>query len=729
MQTKYLSAAERAKGQKHYLRHAWFNGLNFPLAGDTVVYLLALSFSATNIQLGYLSSTLHITGLILPFVPLLFKGKNIKSVFFFAWIMRGAICLCYFPLLFVQRDGVGIYIILITYTLYCVFRTMGMSASETIQKTINTPKSLGGFMVKLFSTFNTSRLIAQVISFVVLSLKQLGGIVGLLILEAGGIFFNIFSTANIRPIPCREELSAGDGISTYRKIFGSIKKEQLQGFFLRWLSLLQFIIVGFAIPFLRRSVGLASSTIFIYTIVASSAVVFALWLIKPFIDRISSKSLLLYTSIICFICFCIWGILPPDIPLWVIIVLAVFTNGAANLLFMFSTRVLLRSLPEENKMEYFGLVNFSSAIFSLIGGITAGVLADLSFRAGFLWMNDYGFTFFFGAVVAVLAAIVGFGVKDITGLSVRETAQLIFSIRNLKAYIDVYQFSKEEDPEKRKILLRSITGSSAGVVTEEIESVLRNPLTSEKAEVLRTLFSQPREELLPLVLKVAAEEGSYTREEAIFALGAYPGEISEKCLLPILKDPDLRIRSSAAKSLGRIGCRDSEVLDHVRSEMKNGGGSIQATLNYTIALHHLDKEGAFLADCFKYPLKGESAQSYYSLLSVLLDFNPRLAELYQAENTAAGSGIVSFLENARELAPFLEDQQDLLEWLETKNCNMIIQWCSSKLSEVRLDGKWSFFQMAVSNTDNLGMGPNRQIALLYFTFHLLSISAEKPPIS
>lgn len=719
MQTKFLSAWERDKGQKLYFRHASFNGLNFPLMGDAVVYLLALAFDANNVQLGYLSSTLHIAGLVLPFVPFLFKGINIRKIFFVSWIFRGLVCLAYFSLIFVKSDSTGVYIILTAYTLFAVCRTLGMSAGEPIQKMINTPQSLGVFIVKLFSRFNITRLFAQILSFIVLSVRQLAGLTGLLILEGSGIFFNMMAALPLRKIPCRETMATGKGFSTYREIFASLNKSRMQGIFLRWLSLLQIIVLGFVIAFLRRSVGLPANMIFMYSIIASSAVVFAMWLIKPFVERISSKSLLVLSSGASLVCFCLWALMPADISFWVIIPLTIFTHGAANLVFLFSSRVLLRTTPDDNRMEYFALVNFSSAVISLAGGIAAGVLADYSLRIEIAFMNDFSLTFLLGAAVAVLAGIVGFGINEVERLSVKETVQMLFSLRDLKAHFTVHQYSQEEDPDKRWILLRNISSSGTRIVTGEIKHILDNPFSSEKAEILKALFRHPRPELLDYILCEAQDRSSYTREEAVFALGAYPGKKTEQTLIPILDDPDLRIRSSAAKSLGRIGCERPGLAARILSDMEKESAFIPALLNYGIALYHLDNEGKFLTRMFHFPLRDRGAQSFYSLISALLKLTPPLAELFQAENGKAGEGMQVFLENARELEPFLADQKKLLKFLKQDRFHEIGAWCSGQVSGLTARDRWIHIKSSVTGSSEQDIGRNQAIALLYFSFHLM----------
>ncbi len=83
----------------------------------------------------------------------------------------------------------------------------------------------------------------------------------------------------------------------------------------------------------------------------------------------------------------------------------------------------------------------------------------------------------------------------------KETANILFLNRNLRAFLDVYQFNMTEDPIKRKATLLSIGKSDTIVATDEIRRILKTPLSSEKDDILKSLFAYPKPALLPDILK------------------------------------------------------------------------------------------------------------------------------------------------------------------------------------------------------------------------------------
>ena len=92
MITDFLTQDEREKGVRLLLWHALFNGLGYGFLAETIIYLLALQFNPSNTQLGFISSAIHIAGLVLLFVPRLTNGMNLRKLFFSAWMFREFLC-------------------------------------------------------------------------------------------------------------------------------------------------------------------------------------------------------------------------------------------------------------------------------------------------------------------------------------------------------------------------------------------------------------------------------------------------------------------------------------------------------------------------------------------------------------------------------------------------------------------------------------------------------------
>ena len=86
--TKYLRESEKQIGRRAMVIEECINGIAYPLLGDTIVYLLAVQFHAGNMALGYISSASYIAGIVLPLVPLPFRGRNQVKSQMFCWYIR-----------------------------------------------------------------------------------------------------------------------------------------------------------------------------------------------------------------------------------------------------------------------------------------------------------------------------------------------------------------------------------------------------------------------------------------------------------------------------------------------------------------------------------------------------------------------------------------------------------------------------------------------------------------
>jgi len=240
MRTKYLSKSEREIGKKNFLRFSAFNGFTMPLLLDTTIILMALHFGATNIQIGYLSSAIHISGFFLVLLPILFGGMNIVKVFYISWLIRGMICLLY-GLTFFLEGQTAVILILITYTLFCLVRHAGVAVFFPVLNMITKPSETGNMVAGHLFTFARAVLLARILSYIVLSIHFFSGLLGLLFLQLLGIATNTMSAFIIKKIPAREVIEKQAGSGFIKIFFKSVKNKKNTKYA---YSLLVFFIYG-----------------------------------------------------------------------------------------------------------------------------------------------------------------------------------------------------------------------------------------------------------------------------------------------------------------------------------------------------------------------------------------------------------------------------------------------------------------------------------------------------
>ncbi len=722
MRSKYLSPEEREQGSRAYTRHAFYNGMGFAFLGDTTVFLMAVFFGASNLQLGYISSVIHISGIVLIFLPRLLSGRNLIQIFFVAWLLRGAVCVLYGGLVFLEGQA-AVTLILVVYTLFCLSRNAGVVVVQPIQQMLTTASTTGDIVTSTYIRFQTSLLIARFVSFLILSVRALSGLAGLLVIEALGLVTNTQSALALRRIPSRQTVEYRRGRNIFVLFAEQWRRpERLLVILIHWFSLGLLVFLGMIVPFLRREAGLPQSLVFLFTLVGATAMILAGYAVRPFADRVGSRPILAMVLAGMGSSLSVWGMLSADAGLATFFVLGFFTYFFHALIFQLVGRLIVLSIPEDEKIGYTSMLSFFSALFALCFGIASGLLVDLGERSGFA--NPFRLMFFTAAGLAFLTGFLCLFVREEGSLSLRETANLFFSPRNLKAFLDIYQFNVTEDPEKRQAILLSLRRSRTHLATSEMRRILRTPLSAEKSDVLKALFTRPRNSLLPEVLAEAEDPGSYHRDTAIFTLGSFRDRRTEQLLIRLLDDPDPAVRSTAAKSLARIGHRAS--FAKVEELSRQDVWPPNVAMNYLIALGIMDPEMRHLERLFRIaaPERGERfRQSCFSLAARTCGMKPSLSDLYREENTRAGLGIEELLEESLELQPIFERQERIREIFRDRTYGEIRETCRDLLSRREAPRDLAHLARGIEASrpeDAAGAGA---AAMLYFVIQILRRSA------
>ena len=717
--TRFLSQEEKESGIKYHFGHQRFNGLGFNFIGDTPVTLLAIHFGASNVQLGYLASTLYLTGILLMLVPKLFAGRNLAQLHFWSWLFRGLVCLFYSALWFISGDA-AVLIILITYTLFCSTRIIGVALYQPILRMITNSQNRGEIIARSSINFQIALTGARLISYIVTSIQRFSGTAGLLLLQYLGIISNTIASFYARKVPCRETVHYRRGDNLWKIFISAMKERDLRtAIILNWTNIGLMILFGFLVPFLRREAGLATSEIFLFTLTIALSNILAGYYVKIFADRLGSKPLLLGGLLALGGCALTWVFLSPSTPLFVLMPMGLVTGFFINSNNMLVGRIILRSLPEGDTVGYNSMINFFVALISILIGIGGGYLADHQQYWNLPLANGYSLTFFTAFCAALAAVFICLRLKESESRSGREVMGILFSPANLQAFWQIGRLSKTTDPIARRTLLLHIGKTENPLTTEEIHSIMANPLSPDKGEVIKTLFSFPRLELLPDLMKVAENPSSRYRVEAIFSLGAYPDLNNRKLLEGMLGDKNPEIRSNAAKALGRIGAVEN--IETIRRQSVGARG-IWNRMNYIIALKNIDNEGIYLGGVFSPEVLKENAlhrQTLYSLYAKVLNFEPGLEEIYRQRNLKKGAGLSDFLDEARDVPGFLSSHDEFVRWFSRDDAASVCSCCTKLLDGIIVQKNLKYLADAVRNLSPKARDYDDALGVMYFTYQLL----------
>ena len=720
-QTDYLSIQERDEGLKNYKKHSFWNGLGINFLNTSIISLLAISFGATNFQIGYISSVFHFAGIILIFLPRLLNGAPIKKVFFYGWLIRGLVCYLY-GLLFFMEGQAAVAWIMILYTLFAVGRSVGVPMAQPMQRKLVKKAEEGSIVVKLQLNLTLSQLISQITSVILLSIQYFSGIVGLILLTFVGATNNTVASAYINRIPSREKIEYRKGKNIFVLLRATLHhKTRGRIFLVRIFNLANGILLTFAVAFLRRAVGMPDNMVFIYSISGALAAIVATRILRPFVDKIGSKSLLVIASLLLSILSVAWAVVGVSLPWVIYYVLGFFTMFFMRVRLLLLSRLLIKTLPSRDTISYTAMLNFVSAIAGITVGLVGGALADFSASRAFGSLHTYSFTYFLAATLSFTSFLLSFKIRDPGGLTIRETAAVFFSVKNIKAYLDIYQLDTTTDPQKRETSLRSLEQSDSPAATEQMRSQLNSPLYWEKERALRSLYSFPRheKEIIEDIISEARDQFSYNRKDAIIALGAYPARKARRALHQCLDDEDPEVVAAALKSLARVD--DYDHIDHAYELLRDPNVGGRAEIEALRALSLMDDEGRYLEHIFTIAPSSRGTrfqQLAFVLCARSLALEPPLSDFYLAENEDPGSGFQNLMDETREVAHFHDDGARLITQYKDGNLDEIWTRFRQILESYQSNGKLLFIKKAIIQGPP-AVDTSNTLAATYFTYHIL----------
>lgn len=681
--TAVLSAAEREQGFSAFLSHITWNGLGVFLLNNTVVSLMAIHFGASNLELGYINAAFHVTGLVSLVVPRLFRGRRIASVFGWAWMTRGFVAIFYGLLLFLS-GSVARFTIILIFTGFCVARAVGVAVAHAVQREVMRDRELGGSMVRVNIRLGYAQLAAQILSFGLLSFAFLEGLPGLITIAYIGVVMNTVASAYLLRIPGRSvvEVTRGDrAIPVALRIFRN--RHALYPILVHCLGMGLYVLLAFQVVFVRRVLGVPDSMAILFTLTGAVAAILANIGLKPFADNLGEKPLLIVTSGALALCALVWAMVPVTLPLVLYYVLGFVTYLFLRSLLTLKATALVKAIPERNRIVYTSTANVTLGVVALVLGLVGGALADLVLPVPGITSHQYTFTFLLAALIAVLAAVFSAKLPRGRSLSLRETADIVFSARNLRAFLDANQLDFAVDPSTRESLLLSLERSSTPLATRHLRERLRGPSVAERERVLRILFRTPRPGLVEDIISEANDRSSYTRRDAIFALGAYRDERAEVALRSILvAHESVEEVAVALKSLARHGCSDT--LPLIRQYLKWGAERLPARseLDLAVAESILDPRGEQLEYLFAAAFSRHSASFAVTRLVIALNrigLNPGVQEYLRRESNTPGRGFTELLEDASEFEIILTRRPHLQELVRDEDFGSLWRWIQEAL--------------------------------------------------
>lgn len=729
MPTVFLNAEEKLKGQLSMRKAEFFNGFASNLLGETIIILLATHFAASNVVLGYLSSALFVSGIILPWIPRFLNNKNFERAHFTVWLLRGVFSLAYIGLFWLSGN-LAVVLIVATYSMFCLFRVIGITLNDFSMKSISSLKNRGKVFAEVSLIYQGSSLLAKIISIIITSISALSGLLGLMILPQFGILANFFSSYWYLKIPCRRNFKYNPKRSLW-VIMGEMFKQKntRRKVILKWITQSIYVVMAMSVPFLKNVVGMSSSMVLFFTVIASCAMILASFVCGRIADRMGSKPLIIIFSIMLLIVIGAWIAVPHTAEIEIFFFLGFAYNFLLTLIILLVQRLVASIIPDDEAIPFNSMVNFGIGISAFISGILAGVLVSpgtLIFE-NFVWGNEYSLTFLLALAYGIFALILAIGLKETKSYTTQQAFHAIFTMRGLKAFTMIGKIDKTKDPLKRKILLFNLGTNFTGIATEELRARLASPYSVEKQEIIRALADKPRKALVKELSKIALDDDSYVQMDAIVALGSYKGnQIAIDTLQKLLDCRWSQVRSQASRSLSQI--TDARVFDRKIEDLSKISRHIDEEIDYIIAKNNIDDEGLFLRD-FWVAVKNQRSSGYrqtrYSVLAGCLHFGTeKLSRFYEILNSGSKEDFLEdFLSDARDVEEIDSNYDSLFQYFIDENWVKVFEFCISLIKKAQIDYNQRFYNLRIGllEAENIPIESfdiQDMVAFLYFSYAL-----------
>ncbi len=715
----FLSRSDKQKGQKNYLTYTFINGLGYSFMAETIIYLMAMNFGAGNMALGYISSAVYLTGVVIFFVPLFFPGVKIVNLFFTAWMFRGVVGLFYgfTPLV---SPHLAVFLIVLIYTLYCLLRNVAYPLNPVIQGIITKPSERGHFASRVMIFLYSSMTLSRFISFSVLSSFDTRELDGILVLIALGIVLNTGASVAVKRVPVQNRIEKRSLLEALRIFTFYIKSPQHLLFILLYCGGMSLIVLfNFSIPFLRKVSGVPSNLIFIFTTINFLGVIISSRLIRPFLDRFGSKPLLTLVNLVIFLLSLLW--IPGDggLALWIYFLMGFVSMFFIGMIRLLVERLVVNTIPEDDRIGFSSAIAVVFSLVSLLVGLSGGALADVAALPSVKVPHEYSLTFGLMGLLALLNFTLSLFLKERGSLTANQFLTVLANPKNLKTIHNIDLLKRVNNHVRKEAIMIELESDQSHLATEEIRKRLHLSTFRDKEMVLRSLFSHPRPELEEELIREALDPFSWWRQSAIFALGAYPSLQSQKALRKIMKEKYPYLRSVAAKSMARIG--DFSCHEQILEALGTQGLDVRTYLNMMIALSLIERDGQYWKTIFQMASWKSSHRFIQSLMiigSTRQNFQPPLAELYYELNLSEKGGFDSLLEELADLKMPEEEFDGILKDIREKNFLSLWGWCRSRCKMFSLLEPYECLRKSIVDYRKRSLNPSLVLAGLYFTMQL-----------
>ncbi len=669
-----LTPAALNRARKSYFVFSGLNAFSFILLSGSFVTLYALRLGASNALVGALNAFTYITFFFLPLGKRLVRRLPIIRVFGWAWTIRYIVMLPALAAPFLVAEGwpgPAFGLLLAGVAGFNVARGVGLIGNNPVLAYLADGGKPGGrsdrgsFLVNLSILASLVGMGTNLVVALILGKSASPELYAatMAVSIAVGLAGSSLLFKTPEPVGYRDESST----SLWKNTREAFKDRPFRDFI--WVFLALSFASGMARSFLpvyaKEVFGQGDDAVMAYSLVASIGALAMGLLMRLLVDRQGAKPLyVIFTAIsaLSLAPLALAGtttLAPGGLlsgPLGVILLLS-FVNFISSFGFAgeeTAGQTYYFALVKRERMLDLGVVYFF--VYGLGGSLgsgAGGVILDLLGLAGMGSVNAY--RVFYGLLFLVLVAVIwrmGSLVR-LGSASVRESLELMFSIRDLRTINLLDRLDRSGDPTEQVRLIQEVGGSASRRAQAELLPYLSSPRFDVRMEALLALekLREPGDAVEAALVAEVERQPFTTAYVAARILGKAGRAEAIPCLRQAAQARDYLLQGSAVIALARLDDRESiGAIEELLERTDNPRVRISAA--YALELMLSRESVPILVAC----LRRREVAAFVSdelVLSTaaILGLMPRFYAAYTAFLVEEAAGIALLLDAAAEASP------------------------------------------------------------------------------
>lgn len=398
------------------------------LTGGAFLVAMALLLGANNVQIGLLAALPTITNIFqLLSIVLVRKYQNRRAISVFC-IAMARIPLAIIGVLVLLSDGGSINMLIFFLFFHFFFSSVSGLSWNSWMKDMIPAKMLGEYFSRRSRYTQTLNVVLSIV--LALLLDYIRSRYPAYELTTFAAFFIIAGVVGVigayllsrAPEP-QSYLSKAKLINLLRMPLKNENFRRLLVFNSAWVFALT-IATPFFTVFMLQGMGLPLSYIIVLTIISQLCSIMTLRMWGVFSDRYSNKSIIAISAPLYIVCIIGWSFVGIYSTLYanlgLLVLIHIFSGVSTAGINLSLTNIGLKLAPKEDAIVYLSVKNIVTAVFSSLGPLVGGVLADYfsdkSLEVRFEWdsphfdkvlklvaLHQWNFLFLIGAILALCA--------------------------------------------------------------------------------------------------------------------------------------------------------------------------------------------------------------------------------------------------------------------------------------------------------------------------------------